>query len=306
MNATQPADTINGRALQRRGAILLLVAATLWSLNGLLIKTLHSGGDGMGGLSIAAYRSVFAGAALAPIAYLRRRPIAELGWFIAALLFFTGMCATFVLATTLTSAANAIILQYTAPAWVFLLSPWIVGDRTDARHWWAFAASMAAVGLIFVAQFSSDAVGLVVGLASGLVFGCQSVMFRRVRHVDPVVMACMCCVVSAACLTPLALVIDGTAISGRQVGILALMGVVQFAVPYVFYSAGVRHVAAQTAVLLIMLEPVLNPVWVYLGRSETPHWSTIVGGGLIVVSITNLSWPRRVTAVVTTPRVGVS
>jgi len=293
LNATEPADATTNRALQRRGAILLLFAATLWSLNGLLIKTLHGGGDGLGGLSIAAYRSVFAAVALAPIAYVRRRPIAELGWFIAALLFFTAMCATFVVATTLTTAANAIILQYTAPAWVFLLSPLIVGDRTETRHWWAFAISMAAVGLIFGAQFSSDAAGLIVGLSSGVVFGCQGVMFRRVRHVDPVVMACMCCVVSAACLTPLALAIDGTAISSGQVGILALMGVVQFAVPYVLYSAGVRYVAAQTAVLLIMLEPVLNPLWVYIGLSETPHWSTIVGGGLIVVSITYLSWPRR-------------
>jgi len=275
--------------LHRRGAILLLTAAGLWSLNGLLIKVLFASGHGVGGLSIAAWRSVFAGIALAPLAVRRWHPIAEQRWLAGALLMFTAMCATFVLATTLTSAANAIILQYTAPAWVFLLSPRIVGDRAQRRHAWPFVVSMAAVVLIFTAQFSSDAVGLVVGLASGVVFGCQGVLFRRVRHVDPVVMAFLSCAVSAALLTPLAMAIDGWHLTTRQIGVLAFMGVVQFGLPYVLYSAAVRIVSAQTAVLLIMLEPVTNPLWTWLGYGEVPHWSTLAGGVMILSSVLYLS-----------------
>lgn len=282
----------DAQSSHRRGAILLLVAALLWSLNGLFIKGLFAGGEGLGGWSIAAYRSAVAGLALAPFAVRRWKPIAEKGWLIGALVMFTGMCATFVLATTLTSAANAIVLQYTAPAWVFLLSPLIVGDRTESRHWLAFGMSMAAVALIFAAQYTTDATGLLVGLASGVVFGCQGVLFRRVRHVDPVVMAFLSCAVSAVLLTPFALAIEGTRITGGQVGVLLIMGVVQFAIPYVLYSAGVGYVSAQTAVLLIMLEPVINPIWVYVGYGEMPHWSTLTGGAMILASVTYLTVVR--------------
>jgi drug/metabolite transporter (DMT)-like permease len=208
------------------------------------------------------------------------------------------MCATFVLATTLTTAANAIILQYTAPAWVFLLSPLIVGDRTERGHWVAFAISMSAVALIFTAHLldartaSADALGLTVGLASGLVFGCQGVLFRRVRRMDPVVMAFLSCGVSGVLLLPFALAIEGWQLTLQSAGYLVFMGSVQFGLPYVLYSAGVRHVSAQRTVLLIMLEPVLNPVWVFFARGEVPHWSTIIGGGLVVVSVGYLSLAR--------------
>ena len=112
-------------AAHRSGILLLLAAAGLWSLNGLLIKTLQAGGAG--GCTIAAYRSLFAAAVLGPIAVRRWTPIPEKGWLLATVLAFTGMSATFVIATTMTTAANAIILQYTAPAWVFVFSPLIVG-----------------------------------------------------------------------------------------------------------------------------------------------------------------------------------
>lgn len=279
---------------ERSGTLLLLIAAALWSLNGLLIKALHADGEGLGGWSIAGFRSLIAAACLAPLAIRRWQPIPEPRWVGGAVLFFTGMCVSFVVATTMTSAANAIILQYTAPAWVFLLSPIILGDRTEPRHWVAFAVSMSAVALIFAAQYTTDAAGLFVGLLSGFVFGCQGVLFRRVRRMDPVVMAFLSCAVSGVLLTPAALILEGWRMTATQAGLLVLMSVVQFALPYVLYSAGVKHVSAQRAVLLIMLEPVLNPVWVLAFRGEVPHWATIAGGAAILASVVYLSLPKRV------------
>lgn len=279
-------DTVSQNAT--RGTLLLLAAAAMWSTNGLIIKQLHDA-EGIGGASIAAYRSVVAAAFLAPFAFRRRRPIAEGRWVAGAVLLFTGMTATFVLATTLTTAANAIILQYTAPAWVFLLSPWIVGERAQPRQWLAFAMSMVAVAFIFAVQYQSDRVGLIVGLASGVVFGAQIVFFRRVRAMDPVVLACLCAAGSGIALVPVALACDGWQIAASSALLLLVAGVVQFGFPYVLYAAGNRHVSAQSAVLIIMLEPVLNPIWVYLVRGEAPHWSTIAGGGLILASVCYLS-----------------
>ena len=280
----------HGPSDDARGTLLLVSAAALWSINGLLIKWLYDGG--MSGLSIAGIRSLVAAVFLLPFALRRWRPIAEPGWTAATVLMFTGMCATFVVATTLTTAANAIILQYTAPAWVFLLSPWIVRERAEPAQWLAFAVSMAAVALIFGAQYTADSVGLLVGIASGVVFGTQVVFFRRVRDLDPVVLAFLSCAGSALLLTPIALAVSGWQVTLHTGLLVTLAGVVQFGLPYVLYAAGVRHASAQRAVLIIMLEPVLNPIWVFLVIGERPHWSTIIGGGLIVLSVGFLAMKR--------------
>jgi drug/metabolite transporter (DMT)-like permease len=276
-----------GDAVDRRvraGVLLLVAAAVLWSTNGLLIKLLH-GELGQGGLTIAGYRSLVAAIALAPLAYRRRRPIANAKWVAATVVAFTFMCTTFVLATTLTSAANAIILQYTAPAWVFVLSPILLGERSTRSQWVSLVLSMIGVGVIFVSQISRDPVGLSVGLASGLVFGVQSVLFRKVRDVDPAMLVWLTCSGSAALLVPAAATIEGFTLTPVAAACLVGMGVVQFALPYVLYSAGVARVTAQKAVLVVLLEPVLNPVWVWLVLSERPAASTIVGGVLILVAV---------------------
>lgn len=275
----------------QKGTTLLLVAAALWSLNGGLIKLL--GAQGLGPTSIAAYRSLVAAVFLLPFAYPRFKRLPEPVWTGATVLMFTGMCATFVLATSTTSAANAIILQYTAPAWVFVLSPFIVKERADPKQYIALTISMVAVALIFFAQYETDLFGLSIGMLSGIVFGTQVVLFRRVRVIDPIVLAFLCCAGSGVLLAPFALAFEPVKISTVTVGWLLLTGVVQFGFPYVVYAAGVRYVSAQRAILIIMLEPVLNPIWTYLFHGEVPHWSTMVGGAVILCSVGYLSLSRE-------------
>ena len=273
-----------------RGTVLLLTAAALWSTNGVLIKSLYAAG--MGGTNIAAFRSLLAAAFLLPFALQRWKPMAEPLWAAGTVLMFTCMSATFVLATTKTTAANAIILQYTAPAWVFLISPWIVGERAESKQWMAFAVSMLAVVFIFGTQYTSDLGGMLIGLSSGMVFGTQIVFFRRVRALDPVVLAFLCCAGSGVLLVGPAFWFEGCQLSAANLWLIVLTGVAQFGVPYVIYAAGVQRATAQRAVLIIMLEPVLNPLWVFLICGEAPHWGTTVGGGFILLSVCYLSLSR--------------
>ena len=275
------------QAAHRRGVLLLLAAAVLWSLNGVLIKRLQTGG--VEACSIAAYRSLLAAVALAPLAIRRWHRIPEKRWMVGTMLVFTAMCASFVMATTMTSAANAILLQYTAPAWVFALSPLIVGETARRAQWVALAGAMAGVAIIFGGQFTTDAPGLLVGLAAGVIFGVQTVLFRRVRAVQPVVLAFGCCAVSGLLLLPVAALVDSGPPPSRELALLAVMGVVQFALPYVLYAAAAARVPAQEAVLILMLEPVLNPVWVWLGHGEAPAPGTIVGGVVILTSVMYLA-----------------
>ncbi len=273
------------------GVGLLLTAAVLWSLNGLFIKTLHDAD--VSGWSIAAYRSLFACAVLTPLAVRRLAPIENPGWLVATVFAFTGMCATFVIATTLTTAANAIILQYTAPAWVFVCAPFITGEKATARQHMALGLSLVGVAVIFLAQYEPGQRGLLIGLASGVVFGVQSVLFRRVRAVHPLVLVWLTCGGSAVLLLAVA-VLTGTArVSWPSAGWLIVMGVVQFGLPYVLYSMALARVTAQQAILIILIEAVLNPVWVWMLRGEVPHWSTFAGGACVLGSIVYLAALRK-------------
>ncbi len=278
----------------RQGIALLIGAAVLWSANGILIKSLSAAN--VSPWTIACGRSLIAALFLTPWALRERRTIVLDRWLLGAVLMFTGMTLTFVTATTMTSAANAIILQYTAPAWVFLLSPWLLGERSQPRQWLALAVAMAGVAYIFVAQYRGDAGGLWVALTSGLVFGVQSVLFRRVRTVGPFALAWLTCLGSGLLLSPGLLAAAGQDLTARAFVLLAVMGVVQFGVPYVLYSAGLQRVRAQQAILIVLLEPVLNPIWPWLAGIEAPAGSTLIGGAIILSAIACLSLsppPRR-------------
>ncbi len=268
---------------ERLGAILLIVAAVLWSINGLFIRNLHN--SGLSGWSIAGYRSLFACLFLTPFALRRRTPIRDPGWTVAAVLCFTAMCATFVIATTQTTVANAIILQYTAPAWVFLLSPWITREHATSRQFVALGFSLAGVVVIFAWQFDPTQGGLVLGLVSGVVFGVQTVVFRRVRALDPIILVWLACGGSAILLLAMERATGTATVAWPNLGWLLFMGVVQFALPYVLFSMGVGRLSAQKSVLLVLFEPLLSPVWVWIAVGESPHVSTIVGGALIFCSV---------------------
>lgn len=277
---------INSSGSRRWGVAMLIAAAVLWSLNGLFIKALHEGG--VHGVTIAGFRSLFACLVLTPFAAFRPRRIVQPIWLAGAVVAFTTMCATFVISTTMTTAANAIVLQYTAPVWVFLVAPFVTGERATRPQLWALAASLAGVVVIFAWQYQSGGIGLAVGLCSGVVFGVQSVLFRRVRANDPLVLTWLVCAGSAIALVAASMAWDRTHLTAGTIGWLALMGTVQFALPYVLFSWAIKYVSAQEGVLVVLLEAVLNPVWVWLVRGEVPHVSTLAGGGFILGSVVYL------------------
>jgi drug/metabolite transporter (DMT)-like permease len=147
------------------------------------------------------------------------------------------------------------------------------------------------------------------GLASGLFFGLFLVWMRRLRAADPLaitgwnnlgVAAVFAVLLLASgqaapfALAPNALQGDGAA--ARTLGLLALMGVVQIAVPYVLFSFSLRRVRSVEAGLLTLVEPVCNPIWVAWLIGEQPSVATLAGGGLIIAALAlryTLFAPRR-------------
>lgn len=277
------------------GVGFLVFAALFWSLNGAFVKIINQGGRGPDGVSIAFYRSFFGGLLLAPVAVfnIRRKRSSAIGRTsgtsfgakVICVVLFALMTTCFVVAATKTEAANAIILQYTSTFWVFVLSPVVLGESADWRDAWTLAVAITGMIVLFVGNGGSDLFGLLIALSAGLFYGLLTLMLRRLRSMDAAAITVINNLGAALILFPIALCFSDPFIAWRPLLLLALMGGVQFALPYYFYSLGLERVPAHQAALITMIEPLLVPLWAYLAVGETVTRHTAIGGGLILLAV---------------------
>ncbi len=278
-----------GKDMGRPRAILLLVgAAMLWSLGGLLLKLVD-----WTPLGIAGTRSAIA--ALAIMILMRRRP--RLGrspgqW--AAGLSYAGTVVLFVLANRYTTAANSILLQYTAPVWVALLAPVFLGEPTRRRDWFFVLFMLGGMALFFLDRVSLRGFwGMCFALASGVCFASMVLSLREQQEgaFDCMVLGNL--LAALVCLPSLA----GPLPAARDWLVLLLLGVVQLGLPYYLYAMAVPRVTALEAILIPMLEPVLNPVWALWGLGERPGPWALVGGVLVLggVAVRSVGLARKET-----------
>ncbi len=259
------------------GRLLVLLAGILWSLAGVFIKSLD-----LHPLTIVFYRSLFA--AIFFSLFSNRK-----SWKISAPLLvsvasYTAAISSFVWANKLTTAANAIILQYTAPIFVFLFVRFLFGERLSKINVIALFLGMAGVGIIFAGSAGQpDAIGVIVAVLSGFLFSVYMTNLRFLREFNPVNLTFLNNLV--CCMTLLPLVKSQLALSPGEFLALAIMGVVQLGIPYFLFSKGLEQLSLQEASLIVLIEPVLNPIWVALRVAEVPSLATIVGGAVILLSL---------------------
>jgi len=284
----------------RIGVLMLIGAAVLWSLNGVLIKSINDHGNGPHGVVIAFYRSLVAGLFLLPIARSRLGTLAQnlpVGAgtpsrlvrvqpaAVVCVLCFALMTVCFVVANTHTEASNAIILQYTSTFWIFALSPLILGERPKAGDVWMLAVAVVGIGIIFAGNATSGLFGLVNALLAGLFYGLLTIMIRKLRNADAAAITVLNNLGSAALILPFVLIAGGLIVAPRAALLLVVMGVVQLAIPYYLFSLGLARVPASQAGLITLLEPVLVPVWTFLILGERLPPATAVGGSLILAAL---------------------
>lgn len=287
---TLPAPT-SGRE-RGSGTLVLIACAALWSLNGPLIKLLDR--EGVPAVSIACLRSLIGGLVLLPLALRFAGSLRAVRWWWPALtaVSFTFMTTSFVMANVLAPASTAIVLQYTAPVWVFLLAPLLVGERAQRAERYVLVVALAGVAVMFVAGGGATPLGFALGLASGLGFGLLTVLLRKLRPVQPLAVATMNALGSGLVLIPAVVVWGSVALSPRAWWLVVVLAVVQFTLPYVLYSWALQRVMVQRAALILLLEPVLNPIWTYFAVGERPPLGTLLGGPLIVLSVAGWIWKK--------------
>jgi drug/metabolite transporter (DMT)-like permease len=255
--------------------LLILAAAALWSTAGAAIKL-----TALNAWQVSAGRSLVAAlavAALVPAARVRPRPRV-----LGVALSNAVTVILFVVATKLTTAANAIFLQETAPLWVLLLAPLLLGERPSRGELLSIPVYAAGLALFFVDDLTAgQTVGKLCALGSGLAFGVTIVGLRHLREEGPGALL-WGSVIAAAVTLPL----WGTGPSAAppDLALLLFLGVFQLALAYVCFAKGLTGVPAVEASLLMLLEPVLSPIWAYLVVGERPGPWALAGGGIVLAA----------------------
>jgi len=260
----------------RRGVLLIAAAALLWSTAGIGIKTIAEPP-----LKVAFYRSAFA--ALALFVFLRPRLPRWTAGFGIALVSYAACLTTFVVATKWTTAANAIFLQYSGVIWVMLFSPLVLKEPFRPRDAIAIVVALGGMALFFVGKFRSGGAGDAMALLSGVLFSSLILSLRSERDAGAAAAVCWGNVLTCAAILPF--VASDLSLSKRSAVTLGLLGVFQIAGAYALFVRGLRFVTATQASLIGMLEPVANPVWVFLFLGERPGAAAIAGGMIVLGAI---------------------
>ena len=261
---------------ERRGILLVLGAALLWSTGGLGIKAIADPP-----LKVAFYRSAIA--AIALFLFLRPRVWKWSPAFLAAIGSYAVCLTTFVIATKWTSAANAIFLQYSGVVWVLIVSPILLKEPFRPRDAAAVAVAFAGMALFFVDKFRSGGRGDVVALASGVFFAALVMALRSERGLAAEAAVTWGNVLTAVAILPF--VADDLALTPKSAAVLAFLGLVQIAGAYTLFVQGLKLVTATQASLAGMLEPIANPIWVFLVLGERPSPYAIAGGLIVLGAI---------------------
>jgi drug/metabolite transporter, DME family len=271
-----------------RARLFLLLTAVLFSTGGAAVKACT-----IGSWQVAGLRSAFA-----IVALLIAVPSTRARWTAPVLLVGASQAATmllFVSSTKLTTAANAIFLQSTAPLYVLLLAPVLLREPVSRTDLYFLAAFLGGLAIIFVGDASptatapNPAIGNWLGVASGVAWA-STVMGYRWAARDPSVFGAALLagnVIVALVAIPLGWPITATA---SDWAIVAFLGVFQISLSYAFLAIAMREVPALEASLLMLLEPVLNPVWTWLVHGERVGTASLVGGAIVLVTTALRTW----------------
>jgi drug/metabolite transporter (DMT)-like permease len=262
----------------RRQAVLFLVlTATLWSTSGLWIKVIS-----WSPLAILGGRSLVA--MIVMWVYLRKPNFRVTGLQLLGAVCYVLTQVSFVWATKLTTAANAIFLQYASPVYVVILGYFFLKERPHKSDWVAMGVIFSGLFLFFGDQLSLDGFwGNILAIVSGMTFSVVMLIMRGQRDNSPANIIFIGNIIGL--LVGMPFVLKET-INLPNLGIILYLGTFQIGLSFILYSIAVRHVRALESNLILTLEPILNPVWVFLVIGERPGPLALIGSALVIGAVT--------------------
>jgi drug/metabolite transporter (DMT)-like permease len=263
---------------KNRGPLFVFIAAVAWSFAGICSKFIP-----LNALSIACIRGLVAAVTIGIYTkqwIFKPTPAVLLGAFSTVI-----TSVLFMVANKMTTAANAIVLQYTAPAFVILLFAIFFKIKPKSLDIITILITMAGISLFFIDHLGHGALlGDLLSVLSGLTF--SFVFFaNRLPGANPMQASYLGCLLHGL-LIPF-LFFDSSLRSADAEILLALVaaGIFQLGMGYIFFSKGIKTTSAVSSSIIAMIEPILNPVWVFLFMGERPGALAILGACIVIVTI---------------------
>jgi drug/metabolite transporter, DME family len=275
------------------GVSYVLIATLGWSLSGIFVRLMPE----LNFWQINSWRGFWTSVAL--LCYLiaaygqntgRKFSSIPLPGMILSALFFAGGTTLYVLSLTKVSVATVSVIGATSPLFTGLLSPWITGEKPGILAWISACLALCGMAVIGWSGFETgNWFGFLICVGVPLMFAVQTLLLRRYREFDMMPAICV-----GGLLTFILAGILGWYFSTdghvftldlRSSLLLMLMGLVQLAVPLIFYGKGARTVPAITLALISMLDAVINPFWPWLFVGEVPERASFIGGGIILLAV---------------------
>lgn len=270
-------ENVSAGAKRLKGIGLLAATAVLWSTSGIGIKWIAWNPMAIGGI-----RSGIA--ALVIWAVFRQYPLTYSRASLLGGAAYAATMLTFVVANKMTTAANVILLQYTCPVYVAILSAVFLKEKPNWLDWLTMAMVGGGMLLFFQEQMAPGGLGgNLLAIASGVCMAIMIVCLRFQKDGSPAGSVLLGNILTFLCGLPF--VFDGgPGLAGWAV--LTLLGVVQIGFSYVLYTIAIKYVTALEASIVTIIEPLLNPVWVFLIMGEKPGNWALIGGAVIILAIT--------------------
>lgn len=267
--------------------LYILIAVLLWSTGGFFIKwtTLDA-------FTVNAGRSLFAALTVALFTYHKGLRLNK--FTLLSALLYAGTLTCFVYANKTTTAANAIFLQYTAPIYILILSPFLLKEKFRATDLITVTVCLSGMSLFFLdssgnATAPNVFAGNLAALGSGLFFGLYFIFLshpKMLANSNPAISVFYGNLLIVFLMLPLIWQNPPANVNSNDVFAILFLGIFQIGIAYILFTTGIaKGVRSLDASIIGFVEPLLNPVWVFLFLRETPSRWALIGGAIIIAAV---------------------
>lgn len=269
----------------RKGLIYISLTAFLWSTSGFFIKYLT-----ISAFHIMFYRSAVAAITVLVITLFQKEKVKFQFDIITNLtsLFYAGILILFVTATKMTTAANAIFLQFTAPMYLVVLEPLVLKTKFESKNVITILICIFGMVLFFFGKLElGNIYGNLIAIGAGLSFALFSLLtkYKKVKQNSDNTLISVIMGNAFVAVFAFFFIYPDFALTFAQGSILLYMGVVQIGISYMIFNIGIKYVSATESMIIAMLEAIFNPIWVFIGIGETPSVYSLIGGVIIFGAI---------------------
>ena len=255
----------------------MIIASVLWSIAGVFIKLID-----WNPMAIAGARSGIA--TIVMMVYLKKFKIKITKSKLICACTYSLLVILFVFANKLTTSANAILLQFTSPIWVALISWAILKKKISRIDGITIVFVSMGMILFFIDELEmTHMLGNLIAIFSGIVMATMILLFQKQKERDLVEITLLGNIITAIIGIPFYFL---SSPGIESVLPLFILGIFQLGIPYLLYALAIPNVTPIDAVLVPILEPLLNPLWVFIFIKETPSIFSLIGGFIVLLSVT--------------------